>query len=66
VGWVDVVLVIEDDLTDVEGWRVAGEYGAVLDEGFVGKATVGHEDARARADAEVDHGPVAGVEVADD
>jgi hypothetical protein len=66
VGWVDVVLVIGDDLTDVEGWGVVGEYDTVLHEGFVGQATVGHEDARARADAEGDHGPVASVEVADD
>jgi hypothetical protein len=65
-GRADVVLVAGDDLTDGEGWGAVGEYGAVLDEGFVGEATVGHEDGRARADVEGDYGPVGGVEVADD
>lgn len=62
----DAMLVAGDDLIDEAGWGPVSEYGAVLDEGFVGQASVRHEDGRARADAERDNGPVPGVEVADD
>jgi hypothetical protein len=45
---------------------LVGEYDAVLDEGIVDEATVGHEDGRARVNAKGDYGPVIGVEVAND
>ena len=60
-GGAAVVLVAVEDFSGGESGRAVGEYGAVVDEGLVGKVMVGDEDGGAGADAERDNGAEVGA-----